>query len=343
MTRHSVISGFFLFLPWKPPNFASLAWVNLLGPSSCGCTIVLYFSLLCFHTCLFFLLTDCLVFQLCAFLSSCFFVSFFFFHSVSLLHVFLLLMQLRLLVQTLSAKESNVGGTAGLLLLSSFSVSAKLCKSGRAAHERSGETRLPEERELKDREQHRPLCSLGNKKMLLSDLALELFLYLAYKGFKTKSSQLLTMKWCYLGPNPIQTHFQARGRRQRCKRRCQRRCRRRWCFEVFNVFLQSWISWISWISLISLSVFLCVCLSDLLSALLCFSPLSSLKSLDGLGWKEFKETLERDVKKNLGGLGKLSFLRVSDVQPLFFVDGPPQKPCRKLHEGQQCDLFQHSP
>lgn len=211
--------------------------------------------------------------------------------------------------------------------------------------------------------------------MLLSDLALELLPYLAYKGFKTKSSQLLTMKWCYLGPNPIQTHFQARGRRQRCKRRCQRRCRRRWCFEVFNVFLQSWISWIS---LISLSVFLCVCqlcLSDLLSALLCFSSLSSLKSLDGLEWKEFKETLERDVKKNklkdiiesceankhveliwagvaqwkirwtlgLGGLGKLSFLRVSDVQPLFFVDGPPQKPCRKLHEGQQCDLFQHSP
>lgn len=146
MTRHSVISGFFLFLPWKPPNFASLAWVNLLGPSSCGCTIVLYFSLLCFHTCLFFLLTDCLVFQLCAFLSSCFFVAFFFFHSVSLLHVLLLLMQLRLLVQTLSAKESNVGGTAGLLLLSSFCVSAKLCKSERAAHERSGETRLPEER-----------------------------------------------------------------------------------------------------------------------------------------------------------------------------------------------------
>lgn len=56
-----------------------------------------------------------------------------FFHSVSLLHVFLLLMQLRLLVQTLSAKESNVGGTAGLLLLSSFCVSAKLCKSERAA------------------------------------------------------------------------------------------------------------------------------------------------------------------------------------------------------------------
>lgn len=69
-----------------------------------------------------------------------------FFHSVSLLHVFLLLMQLRLLVQTLSAKESNVGGTAGLLLLSSFCVSAKLCKSERAEHERSGETRLPEER-----------------------------------------------------------------------------------------------------------------------------------------------------------------------------------------------------